>query len=544
MRPGGCLIEVNPSLRTIRLQRNAAWVGPIPFGSGMLTNGICSAYGAGANLSTTTGLSASIPIALSGAASGLTKSFIRVVSGSTTTASQAGIVNLQTTTPPPVAARVIPSVGSGSSVTFRVLADSQNGDVGHVNVLINEEISAAHACLVEVNVLTSTVRLLDAAGTTWSFAAGLGSAQQLTNGKCVIDASRILVTPQGTSVYIDLPLSFLSGFNGLKNVYALATAGGFASGWQLLGTWRIPATPALPSFPEVRSIAPISSFGKTAIATAVFGNASDSLYLGYLLFLPTPNVVQYTAQGTCLIEYNKISNGCYQDAGDNWLGPESGEVIRPGAPVLANNICSVDVSKVVINRAGDALSETVTVEFSDSVPLGPMGTFLQSFDVFGFYTGMTQFGNWVAKLGNTAYPFLVSGTAYSGGSFSAINAMATFASPNLASAHILIGSSISDPAPCHIVYLPGPSPTPLYLINDSGTGLVGPVNNLVSNSRCTLDLAASSVTTSQSPAFLVSIGASLTFNRIFAGPKNISSAAFDNDGKTTHWVLNGTFTAQ
>ena len=208
-----------------------------------------------------------------GAASGLTKSFIRVVSGSTTTASQAGIVNLQTTTPSPVAARVIPSVGSGSSVTFRVLADSQNGDVGHVNVLINDEISAAQACLVEVNVLTSTVRLLDAAGTTWSFAAGLGSAQQLTNGKCVIDASRILVTPQGTSVYIDLPLSFLSGFNGLKNVYALATAGGFASGWQLLGTWRIPAIPALPSFPEVRSIAPISSFGKTAIATAVFGNA-------------------------------------------------------------------------------------------------------------------------------------------------------------------------------------------------------------------------------------------------------------------------------
>ena len=204
--------------------------GTIPFGSGMLTNGICSAYGAGANLSTTTGVSASIPIALSGAASGLTKSFIRVVSGSTSTASQAGIVNLQTTTPSPVAARVIPS---GSSVTFRVLADSQNGDVGHVNVLINDEISAAQACLVEVNVLTSTVRLLGAAGTTWSFAAGLGSAQQLTNGKCVIDASTILVTPQGTSVYIDLPLSFLYGFNGLKNVYALATAGGFASGWQL-----------------------------------------------------------------------------------------------------------------------------------------------------------------------------------------------------------------------------------------------------------------------------------------------------------------------
>ena len=32
--PGGCLIEVNPSLRTIRLQRNAAWVGPSRSGRG------------------------------------------------------------------------------------------------------------------------------------------------------------------------------------------------------------------------------------------------------------------------------------------------------------------------------------------------------------------------------------------------------------------------------------------------------------------------------------------------------------------------------
>ena len=119
--------------------------------------------------------------------------------------------------------------------------------------------------------------------------------------------------------------------------------------------------------------------------------------------MPTPNVVQYTAQGTCLIEYNKISNGIrlINDAGDNWLGPESGEVIRPGAPVLANNICSVDVSKVVINRTGDALSERVTVEFSDSVPLGPMGTFLQS-STFSVFIRYKQFGNWVAKLGNTA----------------------------------------------------------------------------------------------------------------------------------------------
>ena len=107
-------------------------------------------------------------------------------------------------------------------------------------MLINDEISAAQACLVEVKCTdldraSSRCRRND---TGHRGPSGLGTTTD--QRQCVIDASTILVTPQGTSVYIDLPLSFLSGFNGLKNVYALATAGGFASGWRLLGTGGFP----------------------------------------------------------------------------------------------------------------------------------------------------------------------------------------------------------------------------------------------------------------------------------------------------------------
>ena len=52
----------------------------------------------------------------------------------------------------------------------------------------------------------------------------------------------------------------------------------------------------------------------------------DSLYLMYMLFLPTPNVVNFVAQGSCLVEYNRISNGMrlIDDAGTGWLGGISG----------------------------------------------------------------------------------------------------------------------------------------------------------------------------------------------------------------------------
>src|SRR5215204_5388808 len=49
-------------------------------------------------------------------------------------------------------------------------------------------------------------------------------------------------------------------------------------------------------------------------------------YLGYILFLPTPNVVNYRATGSCLVEYNRISHGMrlIDNAGTGWLGGISG----------------------------------------------------------------------------------------------------------------------------------------------------------------------------------------------------------------------------
>ena len=75
--------------------------------------------------------------------------------------------------------------------------------------------------------------------------------------------------------------------------------------------------------------------GASGTFTATFrhpGGVSKH-YLGYILFLPTPNVVSFRAQGSCLIEYNRISNGMrlIDNAGTGWLGPIE------GVPVSAND---------------------------------------------------------------------------------------------------------------------------------------------------------------------------------------------------------------
>ena len=127
--------------------------------------------------------------------------------------------------------------------------------------------------------------------------------------------------------------------------------------------------------------------------TGVFEHSGGSPqhYLAYILLLPTPNVSNYTAKGTCLVEYNRISNGMrlINDAGDNWLGPQSGEIIRPGAPNLSNSRCTLNTAATAIGMNGNRMSVTVNVTLKP-IMSGVLGSFLQEFDVTEKWTGMTS----------------------------------------------------------------------------------------------------------------------------------------------------------
>ena len=152
----------------------------------------------------------------------------------------------------------------------------------------------------------------------------------------------------------------------------------------------------VPAGAAVETLSPLVGSGSGGTFTATFshGGGANQLYLGYILFLPTPNVVNYVATGSCLVEYNRISHGMrlIDDPGTGWLGPISGVVISPTAGTLTNNQCTVNIAGSSASISGNTMTMTVPVTFKGAVtPI--MGTFLQALDVKGDWTGMTQFGN-------------------------------------------------------------------------------------------------------------------------------------------------------
>jgi hypothetical protein len=313
----------------------------------------------------------------------------------------------------------------------------------------------------------------------------------------------------------------------------------------------VAGTPTGPGAPSVVSFSPLTGSGYSGTFTATYQQPSNNHYLGYMLFLPTPNVVFYTATGSCLVEYNKYSNGVrlIDNAGTGWLGGQSGIPIAPGAGTLTNNQCSVNVANVVANVSGNTMTVTVPVTFFGA--LGPvLGTFLQALDSNGVWTGMTQFGNQVlpgaaqTRLGPTVSGFSSTATTGTQATYT-IAASHTGGGSQLSMVHLLTSASIVGSPACQFVYFPGSNT--LNLINDAGTALVSPAGVTVgqagslANSRCSTNVAMTSRTQGVNTVTLV---LPVTYTQAFAGQKNVYANTFDVDGLLSHWVQGSTMLVQ
>ena len=304
--------------------------------------------------------------------------------------------------------------------------------------------------------------------------------------------------------------------------------------------------PISQTLPAVASFGPLTGAGPGGTFTATFthnGGASQH-YLGYILFLPTPNIVWFTAKNSCLIEYNRISNGVrlINDAGDNWLGPISGVPISPTAGVLSNSFCTVNVAGTVGVVSGPTMTVTVPVTFKNPLTV-VMGTFLQSEDVRGNWTGMTQFGNWVLPGGTTKPGASIVAVSPStiNGTYSNINLTTGHSGGvnQLSEVHMLIASSITSSDYCHVIYFPLTDKT--SLVDDAGTALIDYQNNAISNSRCGLYSRAIASRSGNN----LTLSFSVSFNpSTFSGARNLYLNSFDVTGGLSHWVQVGTVNVQ
>lgn len=294
--------------------------------------------------------------------------------------------------------------------------------------------------------------------------------------------------------------------------------------------------------PSVVSLSPLNGSGSTGTYTSVYRHAGGvaKSYLAYLLILPTPNIVNFTAAGSCLIEYNRISNGMrlINDAGNDWIGPIVGVPAGIGGTTLTNSRCSFNSAAVTVNSGAD-LTITVPVTFFGNMT-GVMGTFLQELDVDGNWTGMTQFGNWTAneittpKPGpyvrditasfpsNSMVPTLVD--TFSGHT-SGIGALATV---NILVAERILGGTYR----CHVIYFQGSRE--IKLVNDAGTGFV--TNSPAQNNTCAIGNFNGDVMFAAGTTAGVQLHVPMMFNPAVAQKLSVWVNAFDNAGNLTHWV--------
>jgi parallel beta-helix repeat protein len=306
--------------------------------------------------------------------------------------------------------------------------------------------------------------------------------------------------------------------------------------------------PPAASLPDVVSLTPSSGTGPSGTFTATFRHPGgiSKHYLGYILFLPTPNIVSFQAQGSCLIEYNRISNGMrlIDNAGTGWLGPIEGVPVTSSTPPLSNNACTVNVAGTAVSLSGTDMVISVPVTFNTAAVTQVVGTFIQEDDVNGNWTDFRQFGNWIVPGAPTKTgPFVVGATPTSGAGSSATFAVTvghTSGTPTISNVHIRFNTAIVGGTPCHAVYFANNT---IALINDAGTALVGPVavGAPVTTGRCSI---ATGWSRSMSGNTLT-LNLPMTFSAAsFGGAKNVYVNVFDIYGAVTHWVQTGTWTVQ
>lgn len=293
--------------------------------------------------------------------------------------------------------------------------------------------------------------------------------------------------------------------------------------------------------PTLVSLSPLNGTGSSATYTSVYRHPGgvDKTYLAYLLILPTPNVVQFVATGSCLVEYNRISRGVrlIDNPGTGWLGPITGVPIGLGGSLLQNNFCSVNTSLITATLAGTDLTVRVPVTFKPGFS-GPMGTFLQLADVNDNWTGMNQFGNWTPFAISTPKPgpFVRSIQVARNGLFpSKLDVFSGHTSglPSLSMINVLVAEKIvGGTHRCHIIYFAGTKE--IKLVNDAGTDFIN--GNPPFNNTCAIGNLSGDIMFASGQGNEVHLHIPMLFNPDITTPLNVWVNTFDTTGKLTHWM--------
>src|SRR5262249_55149788 len=137
--------------------------------------------------------------------------------------------------------------------TFTIAASDPVGfsNVQGFNILINSRFSGANACWLYFqpsSATQGTLYLANDNASSWT-PVSIGSSATLSNSQCSFAANSVTVSSSQNTVNLRLPLAFMSGFSGAKNIYLrMMSKSGSDTGYQTGGTWTVNSTGGNPDF--------------------------------------------------------------------------------------------------------------------------------------------------------------------------------------------------------------------------------------------------------------------------------------------------------
>jgi hypothetical protein len=283
-----CLLQYGQATNTLFLMNDAgsAWLSAGLGAGGTLQNSQCSVALGGSATAVASGnsLTLTLPVTFTSGFAGTKTTYLYAATASGTITSWQARGNWSIPAPPPPVVSAVsasPNAGTGATQTFALQYGDTAGatDLSTAWTCINATLAttSANSCLIQYSRATSTLFLMNDAGTAFLPGAAVGSAGTLQNSQCaIVLGGSTTVVPSGTSLTLNLAMIFASGFGGAKNHYMYAANGaGVSSGWQARGTWTVPGAAAPPVVTAV-SATPNVGIGATQTFALQYGDTAGA----------------------------------------------------------------------------------------------------------------------------------------------------------------------------------------------------------------------------------------------------------------------------
>jgi glucose/arabinose dehydrogenase len=444
---------------------------------------------------------------------------------------------------------VSPGSGSGASQTFALQYSDSAGamNLDAVWVWINATFASTttSTCLAYYTRATNMLWLLNDTATAY-MSAPVGSSGLLQNSQCAIAPGSTTVTLSGSSLTLNLAVTFMPAFSGAKTIFVYgANAAGGNSGWQTRGTWTATAPPApAPVTVTADAVSPGSGSGAAQTFALQYSDTAGAMDFDAVWVWVNASFASTTVN-TCLAYYTRATNMLWllNDAATAYMSAPVGS-----GGLLQNSQCAITPASTSVTLSGTSLTLNLTLTFMPAFS-GTKTIFMYGANGAGVNSGWQTRGTWTATAPSSPGPVTVTADSVSPGSGSGMSQ--TFALQYADSAGAMdfdavwvwVNATFASTTVNTCLAYYTRATNMLWLLNDAATAymsaLVGS-GGLLQNSQCAIAPGSTTVILSGTS---LTLNLALTFKPAFSGTKTIfmygANAASVNSG----WQTRGTWTA-